>query len=82
MIPKTPNTSSETYLQSLRHSKVKLFGLDQEIATTCPLHWSPELILGAFCTIFGGGPVGTGVGAKVGREMTEQKQNLNHKISP
>ncbi len=41
-----------TYLQSLRHFKLKFFGLHQEMATTWPYNWSPELILGAFCTMF------------------------------
>ncbi len=35
-------------------------------------NWSPGLILGAFCIMFGICPVGVGLGAKFGLKMTEQ----------
>jgi hypothetical protein len=40
------------YLQSFRHLLLFVFGLDQETATTWPYTWFPELLSGAFCTIF------------------------------
>jgi hypothetical protein len=42
------------------------------MATKWPYHWSPGLILGAFCSVFRGWPVGAGLGAKFGRQMTEE----------
>ncbi len=43
-------------------------GPDQKSVMKRPYNWSPGLILGAFCTLFRAGPVGTGLGAKFGRK--------------
>ncbi len=47
-------------------------GQDHEMATKWPYNWSPGLILAAFRTIFLAWPVGTGLGAKLGRRMAEE----------
>ncbi len=36
--------------------------------------------MGAFCTIFRAWPVGAGLGANFGRDMTENGQNLNYSL--
>ncbi len=70
--------AATAYLQSFHHFDFKFVGLDQGMATTWPWNWSPGLIQGAFCIMFRARPVGTGLGAQLGREMTE-KQNLDYK---
>ncbi len=52
----------------------------RKMATKWPYNESPGLILGAVCTICRACPVGAGLGAKFGREMTEKCQNLNYKF--
>ncbi len=58
------------------------FGLDQELATNWSYNWFPGLILGAFCTIFRACPVGVGLGAKFGREMTEKDKTSIVFVAP
>ncbi len=53
------------------------FGLDQDMASKWPYTWSPGLIEGVFSTIFRAWPVGAGLGAKFGRNMVENRRNLN-----
>ena len=51
-------------------------GMDRKIATKEHYNLAARLILVAFCTILQAGPVGTGLGAKVGRKPAKN-QNQN-----
>jgi hypothetical protein len=46
------------------------------MVTKRPYNWSPGLMLGASCTIFRNRPVGTGLGAKIGRKPAKNKSKL------
>ncbi len=50
------------------------------MVTRRPQHWSPGLRFGAFCTIFRARPVGAGLGAKFGREVTENGREQKNKL--
>ncbi len=62
-----PRQASLTFVER-RICYFYIVGPDQNMVTKRPQSWPPELILGAFCTIFRARPVGTGLGAKLGRK--------------
>ena len=55
------------------HFKFLLVGPDQTMVMKRPYNWSPELLVGPFCTIFQAQPVGTGLGAKFGRKPAKNQ---------
>ncbi len=62
-----------SYLRLATHFKFLIVGPDQNMVTKQPYHWSPGLILCGFCTIARARPVGTGLGAKVGRKPAKNQ---------
>ncbi len=63
------------YLQTFRRFKFLFFGLDQDMATTWPYNWSPELILGAFRTIFEPGPFEEVLGPTLAKHQPKTAKN-------
>ncbi len=55
---------------------ILVFGLDEELHTKWSSNWSAGLILGAFCTILRARPVGTGLGAKIGRKPAKKQTEI------